>query len=151
MKGLSTLVAFVLVIVISISALIIALNIGNPAIEKSKEILILNEGKGNLKVLDNTINQVLQEGDGSSRRITLSVTGGTYNIENRTIEFIMDTKQQIVAPGVNGLEDGVFIEASEGKIRAYILYNFDFVGSARFERGLNNMLITNQVGKIKIN
>ena len=55
MKGVSVLVAAVLVIAISIAAVTIALNVGNPAIERSKEILVYNEGKENILIIDNAI------------------------------------------------------------------------------------------------
>jgi len=156
MKGVDTLVAFILVIVISVAALTIALNIGNPTIERSKEILILNEGKSNLKIIDSTIGQVLQEGDGSSRRLSITVTGGTYYISSSSIEFKMDTKYQIVNETLNGLpyyvvEDGISVEASRGKIYLYVDYLFNFVNNARFERGANSILISNKAGSIQIN
>ncbi|MBU3896682.1 MAG: hypothetical protein KJ697_01990 [Nanoarchaeota archaeon] len=161
MKGVSVLIAFVLVIVISVAALTIALNIGNPTIEKSKEIIILNEGKSNLKIIDSTINQVLQEGDGSSRRLSISVSGGTYNIKNNRLEFVMDTKYQIVSETFSNetvtdvpykvIEDGLTVEATAGKILVYIEYKFDFVNTARLERGTNSILISNKDGDIQIN
>ncbi|MDD5416785.1 MAG: hypothetical protein PHU12_02300 [Candidatus Aenigmarchaeota archaeon] len=150
MKGISVLIAFVLVIVISIAAVTIALNIGNPAIDKSKEILVLNEGKSNIKVIDNAINQVLQEGDGSSRKITVGVTGGSYTISKNRVEFAMDTNAQIIASGVSGMEDGIYVEVTDGKIRGYVEYNFDFVGTTEFGKGLNTLLISNEGGSIKV-
>jgi len=151
MKGVSVLVAFVLVIAIATAAVAVALSIGNPAIEKSKEIIILNEGKANLKILDSKINEVLQEGDGSSRKVTLSVNGGLYNIEKNRINFTMDTQQQIIADGVSGYRDGVYIEVTSGKILVYLDYAKDFIGTKSFGSGLNDVIITNQNGQIKIN
>ncbi len=150
MKGVSVLVAYVLVIVISVSAIALALNIGNPAIERSQEILILNEGKENLKIIDNAIDQVMAEGDGSSRELSVGVGGGRYIVEGNTITFEMTTNQQIIAPGVSGSEDDIYIEASEMMITAQITYPFDFVGEKEFGKGLNNLVIANQAGQIKI-
>ncbi len=150
MKGISSIIAAVMIIAISVSAVAIALSVGSPAIEKSKEILILNQGKENLKVIDETINQVLQEGDGSSRKIGLTVTGGSYSISGNTVRFTMETKQQIIASGIAGSDDIVFVEASDGMINAYIDYPFDFVGEKTIEKGVHDLVIANRNGQIEI-
>lgn len=150
MKGVSVLIAFVMVIAISTAAVAIALSIGNPAIEKSKEIIVLNEGKANLKIIDSKINEVLQEGDGSSRKVTLNVNGGLYNIEKNRVTFTMETQQQIIDDGVSGFRDGVYIEATPGKILVYLEYVEDFIGTKLFGNGFNDVVITNQNGQVKI-
>lgn len=150
MKGISPLIAAVLVIAISISAIAVALNIGNPSIERSKEILILDEGKSNLRLIDSSINQVLQEGDGSSRKITLKVTSGTYRIYDNMIEFEMQTNQQIVGSGVVVEEDILSITASTNKITASVSYNFNFIGEKRFGQGTHMLIISNSGGDIEI-
>ena len=150
MKGVSVLVAAVLVIAISIAAITIALNVGNPAIAKSKEVLLFNEGKENLLIIDNAINQVLQEGDGSSRKISLQVADGKYTIGNGYIEFVMDTPNQIIGEDVSRTEDILEIEEYEGEIYVWVDYDFDFVEEKILYSGTHQLIISNQGGDIAV-
>lgn len=45
MKGIDTIIASVLVILISITAVILVMQSGNPAVQKSKEILLMQRGR----------------------------------------------------------------------------------------------------------
>jgi len=148
MKGISPLVGFVLVIAISVSAIAIAMNVGNPAIERSQEILIYNEGINNLKLIDSAINEVMQEGDGSSRKVNLKVTDGIYNVYSGEISFTMTTNQGIVADGVEKEEDGVNIEADNGEILMYIDYSFSINGDNEYYSGSHEVFVINENGKI---
>jgi hypothetical protein len=139
-----------MIIAISVAAITLALSIGNPSIEKSKEILLLDQGKANLKVIDSAINQVQQEGSGSSREITLNVMGGNYYIGGKNVTFTMETNQQIISSGVARYEDSIYVEAFEGKIVAHIEYAFEFSGEKILEKGTHSLVISNQNGKIKI-
>jgi len=150
MKGISVIVASVLLIAISIAAITLALNIGNPSIERSKEILILNQGKENLLLIDSAIDQVMKEGDGSSRKLTLQVTGGKYTVTDNYIEFEMDTLQQIVGEGVEGSEGDMYIIGEKNKIYAYLEYDFIFIGEKIILKGTHQLVISNQGGNIEI-
>lgn len=123
MKGVSPLVGFVLIIAISVSAITIAMNIGMPAIERSKEIILYEEGKDNLKIIDAAINQVLQEGDGSARIVRLKGTGD-YFVNGNNVEFVMETKQGIIAPDIEKEEDGLLIKTVGNQITVYLEYDF---------------------------
>lgn len=150
MKGISPLIAAVLIIAISVSAIAVALSIGNPSIQRSKEILILNEGKDNLKLIDNAVNEVLEEGNGSSRKLTVHVTGGKYTISGNIAEFEMDTSEQVVGVGIERSEDVVYVEGSKNKIRVYTEYEFDFIGEKTFGQGTYMLVIANDDGDIVI-
>jgi hypothetical protein len=65
MKGVDALIASVLIILISITAIFIALQYGRPSTDKAKEILLMQEGKGNLVSIDGAVNDVITEGENS--------------------------------------------------------------------------------------
>jgi len=150
MKGISPLIGFVLIIAISVAAIGIAMNIGTPAIERSKEIIIYEEGKTNLKLIDGAINEILQEGDGSSRKINLKITDGKYIVNNRKVEFIMTTNRGIVAPDIVKEEDGLTVETVGNEITVYIEYDFDFVDDKEIIKGTEQIIISNQDDRVSI-
>ena len=159
MKAISPLIGFVLIIAISIAAISIAMNIGTPAIERSKEVLMYEEGKNNLKLIDGAINEVLQEGDGSSRKVSLKITDGSYSIYDNTVEFIMITKQGIIShdecKSNEDIEcvtedDGLSIDVQGNEITVYIEYDFNFVEDKEFGTGSHDMFITNDNGFVLI-
>ncbi|MBU3905059.1 MAG: hypothetical protein KJ906_02850 [Nanoarchaeota archaeon] len=159
MKAISPLIGFVLVMAISIAAISIAMNVGTPAIERSKEILIYEEGKNNLKLIDGAINEVLQEGDGSSRKVSLKFSDGKYNVVDNRIEFFMITKQGIISheecqsnEDIECVieEDGVSIDVLGNEIRAYIEYDFDFIDDKEIVNGAEYLIISNQNDQISI-
>ncbi len=125
------------------------MNVGTPAIERSKEIIIFEEGKSNLKLLDGAINEVLQEGDGSSRKVALKINYGSYIITNRTMKFVMTTSQGIIAPDIQKEEDGLSVETIGAEITVYIEYDFD-LEDKEFSKGIQSVFVKNDSGKISI-
>jgi len=66
MKGVSVIIAAVIVIIISITAMFLALQIGTPGTDRAKEILLMQEGKNTLISIDNAVKSVSEEGQGST-------------------------------------------------------------------------------------
>jgi hypothetical protein len=146
LKGVSNLVSAILITIIVIGAISLVLNMGTPAIDRSKEILLYKEGKNNLKLVDNSIKQVL-EGEGSTRSLSLSITDGNYYVHenNDTIMFVMNSASQIVGIDVSKTEDGVNITGKPGIIYFSIDYdNIDVVGGVIFGKGSHSLKIKNQ-------
>ena len=75
-KGISTLVSFVMVAVISIIAVSVVLSIGLPAIDRAKDAALISEAKNIMQSIDSTARQVLFEGSGAQRVFSISSTGG---------------------------------------------------------------------------
>lgn len=146
MKGVSVIVASTLIIVISITVVYMALRLGNPAINRSNEILNMESGKQNLVRIDNAIKTVVGEGEGSSRSLRISVSGGSYRIdqESELIVFEMETFSQIVGDGVTKIEDGINITAEPGRIYLTLfLDDYNITGSAEFGDGSYNVIVRN--------
>ncbi|MFQ6020764.1 MAG: archaellin/type IV pilin N-terminal domain-containing protein [Candidatus Aenigmatarchaeota archaeon] len=146
MKGISPLISSLLLIAITVSAIILVLHLGTPATERTKEILLLREGKTNLKSIDNYVKDVSQEGEGSTRSLTLSISDGEYYIdaENETLRFIMQTKYQIIGAGVSKIEDGVNITGKIGYVYLTIDYDeINITNGGQFGKGSYNLLIKN--------
>jgi len=146
MKGIHPLIAAVLVIAISVSAIIIVISLGSPAIDRAQEALLLQEGKNILTSIDGYIKDVSNQGEDSTRSLSLSITGGNYLIdtETETITFLMESKSQIIGVGVSKLEDNINITGEIGKIYLNILYiNIDITDGGSLGRGTHILVIKN--------
>lgn len=146
MKGVDALIASVLIILISITAIFIALQLGNPSVQKAKEILLMQEGKNNLVSIDNVIKNVLVEGEGSTRVLKFSTSGGSYKIDKTTnsITFSMESFGQIIAEGSSKIEDGINFTGKTGMVFLNLSYeNIQIIDSDEFGRGHYTLTIRN--------
>jgi hypothetical protein len=146
MKGVDALIASVLIIIISITAIFIALQLGNPSTEKAKEVLLMQEGKNNLITIDNSIKNVLAEGEGSTRALRLAISGGYYTIDNVTnsILFSMESRAQIVGEGVSKIEDGINITGTTRMVYLSLNYsNIQVAGKGEIGRGTRTITVRN--------
>lgn len=80
MKGVSAIIATVLIILFSVAAISIVLMVGTPAINRARDSGIVNEAYQNMRVVDNLIRTVSSEGPGSLRTAQIKSVGGTYRI-----------------------------------------------------------------------
>lgn len=146
MKGIHPLIAAVLVIAISVSTIILVLHFGSPATSRTQEALLLQEGKNILTSIDGYIKDISNQGEDSSRSLSLGVTGGNYFIDAKTetIMFLMESKSQIIGVGVSKLEDNINITGEIGKIYLNISYmNIDITDGGSFGRGTHILVIKN--------
>ncbi len=146
MKGVHVLVSFALIILISIIAIGLVLQFGLPGSERSKEILTLQEGKDVLTRIDNSIRDVSYQGEGASIDLRLTITDGSYIINNQTEEvlFTMDSREQIVGVGVTTYENNLNIIGKEGTIEVLLYYDdIDILNGSEFGKGSRRLLIKN--------
>ena len=146
MKGVDVLIASVLILIISITAVFFALQLGGPSTQRTKEILLMQEGKNTLVSIDNSVKNVLTEGEGSTRVLRFSISGGYYKVDNSTnsLIFSMESSGQIIAEGSSKLEDGINFTGKVGMIYLNLTYdNIQIVGKDEFGRGYHTLTIRN--------
>jgi flagellin-like protein len=146
MKGLNPIIASAVVIAIAISAMYLVLNLGTPGTDRLREMLIMQEAKDTLKSIDNAVMSVSSEGQGSTRNLKITVTGGYYSIdtENEAVLFSMDSFAQIIGIGVSKTEDNINIRGEPGKVYLNITYdNFNITGGTEFGEGTYSLIIRN--------
>jgi len=146
MKGVDVLIASVLILIISITSIFFALQLGGPSTQRTKEALIIQEGKNNLVSIDNSIKNVLSEGEGSTRVLRFSISGGYYKIDNSTnsVTFSTDSMAQIIAEGASKIEDGINFTGKGGMIFLNLSYdNIQVIGKDDFGRGYHMLTIKN--------
>lgn len=146
MKGIEPIIAAVLVIMISIVGIVIVLETSQPSVDRMGEIAILNEAKDVMKQIDNAVNSVSQEDEGSTRILDIAVSGGDYLIDagNEAIVFSMDSRAQIVGIGVSNAEGPFVVKGEKNKVLIELSYpNVDINTEERFGRGYHNLIISN--------
>jgi len=146
MKGVSVIIASAIIIVISLSVIYLALQLGSPGTERVKEILLMQEGKNTLVSIDNAVKSVSEEGQGSTRVLKISVTGGYYLIDTdgEAVIFSMDSFSQIIGIGVSKTENGIDMRGEPGKIYLSLSYdNFNITGGGGFGEGMYTLIIRN--------
>jgi len=95
-KGVNVLFAAVFVMMISIAGIAIVLNMGMPAVEKTKTYVEVTEAVSILNLLENVLNEVASGGIGTKRILDFSSSGEfTVLAEEDAIEFQVDSLAQI--------------------------------------------------------
>ena len=146
MKGIEPLIGAALIIVISVSAIVIALQLSNQAVDRTRENLVFLDGKNNLILISNGVKDVVLEGNGSSRLVQINVIDGNYFVfpENDSISFVMQSKAQIIGVGVSKIEDEINITGLPNEIVSFVNYtNMDIQSELQFGRGSWNVLVKN--------
>jgi len=86
-KGVSPIISFVLLVLISISAIYLVLYVAKPTIDRAYESAAMNEAGQNMQLLDNAIREVASEGTGGLRKIVMKVSDGNYRVVNTSGNF----------------------------------------------------------------
>jgi len=146
MKGVTIIIASAIVIAISITAAYLVLNLGSPGSDRLKEMMLMQEAKDTLRSIDSAVRSVSGEGQGSTRSLKLTITGGYYTVdaENETVVFVMDSFAQIIGIGVSKTEDGINMRGDPGKVCLNLTYtNFDITGGTEFGKGTHSLIVRN--------
>lgn len=147
MRGVSPIVGAVLIIAITISAIFLAFNMGGPAVDRAKEVLVMQEGKSILLDVKNSVNSVLTEGNMSTRLLEFRIIDGNLKIDedNNAVTFSMNTQTQIIGVGISKVEDDINITGSTGLIQLNLTFdNVDVIGSLDMGKGTRKLTIRNE-------
>jgi len=142
-KGISPMIATVLVILLIFVAVGIVLLIGIPAIERAKESAVLNEAMQNMKAIGNTIKEVASEGIGSLRSLQMKLTDGEYKVNEKanSVDFTYFIKSGIIQLGTFIKEDSVILSCGANAKASE--YDLDADGS-------NDLVLENEILRIGI-
>lgn len=142
-KGISPLIATVLVILLAFLAITIVLLIGIPAIERAKEAAVINEAMENMKAIGNTIKEVASEGLGSLRSLQIKITDGEYKVNEKanSVDFTYSIKSGIIQSGTFIKEDSVTLSCGANAKASE--YDLDGDGS-------NDLVLENEILRIVI-
>jgi FlaG/FlaF family flagellin (archaellin) len=146
MKGVEPIIAVVLIIAISIAGVVFVFNYTRPSVSKMSDINVFNQAKSVLKQIDSNLVNVLEEGEGSTRVLHLSIGGGNYLIDgvSDSLNFSMESSSDLVGEGVSSTDGNLDIRGEKNKvfiIRVYTTVNITSDGS--FSAGNHNIVIRN--------
>ena len=147
MKGVEPLIAAVLIILISVVGAVIVLQYTQPSVDRLKEISLFEESKKILTQIDNAVRTVNEEGEGSTRVLQLSVSGGNYLIDtnNDTVVFSMNSMSQVVGIGISKSEGNVNMFGESNKVLLNISYtSINVTGGGSFSNGYHVLIIRNE-------
>ncbi len=144
-KGVNPFIAFIFVVMISISVTIIIIRTWDYNLNESQDYFILNEAKGTIKTMDSSIKEVVYEGEGSSRKISFTVSQGEYRISsvNNSIKFILHSEDNVFSKGTKK-EGNFYIITKNNSLELKLNYtNIDIVSDERLSRGSYNFIVKN--------
>jgi len=108
-KGISPLIATVLVILFGVITLGIALGVVNPAFRRMKDTSIVNDEFHTLETLNTAIKEVASESDGSKRVVPVTITDGTLRV-NSTYNWLYFEYEPSEAMDISGEKGDIRIE-----------------------------------------
>ncbi len=91
-------VSAVLYILIMVVAITIILNTGLPVLEKMKDKTIFVQAKNTLLTLDQYIQRIKAEGQGSQRVIPIEIRKGDFIVEGDKLLWQLETEAEIIEP-----------------------------------------------------
>lgn len=132
-KGISPLISYVLIVLITFTVIGIVLLVGVPAIDRAREAASLNEAMQNMRLLDNAVREVASEGLGALRSMIFRISAGDLKVNSKSnsIDFTLNTKTGIISPGTI-IEDGNLVLSSGGSAASASQKDFDNDGTVDF-------------------
>lgn len=91
MNGVSEVISYVIIILISIVSITIAIYFVNPIIEKSLNSIAIEEAINNMRNLENIIKIVLSEAVGSQRVIEIGISRGYLYLRNNSLNYFLES------------------------------------------------------------
>lgn len=141
-KALSPFISTALIMLIGIVTISLVLGVVNPSLDKARDSAVINEAFRNLNLIDNTIKEVVSEGENSRRTIQLRVTEGLYEIDSNSdsLNFTYSMKTNL---SIGGYKDGVNITLIGNVLSLFIIYNqIEIQGYEHFTKGDNSVVIS---------
>lgn len=147
-KGISPFIAFVLVVAISIAGMVLVLRIGRPLLEKTEDFSKLSEAKDTMNQINSAIKEVSYEGNGSSRKLSVMISGGEYRVSDssNSITYEMESKHELFSPGLSKKEGDMYVEFYSNYTLKLILNstNVNITNNERWARGHYSLVIKNE-------
>ncbi len=142
-KGLSPFISAALIILIGIFVISLVLMAINPTLNKARDTVVVNEAIQNLRLIDQTIREVVSEGEGSKRTVSLSVSNGVYKVDPNSDSMNFSYRTSSAVPlGIYGAKDNINLTQRGRNMNIFVHYtNIDLRGSGHFPAGDNKVII----------
>jgi len=146
-KGVGPFIAFVLVTAISIAGIVIVMRGWDTSLEKTENYATVSEAKGVMNSINSAVKEVSAEGEDSSRKLSLSISGGRYRVSatEDSIVFVLDSREEIFSPGLSKREGDLYVDVYQNyTVRLKLNYtSIDLVSDTRWSSGSYHILVKN--------
>ena len=116
-------VSAVLYVLIVVSVVVIVLNVGIPFIDSLRERSAVTKARDTLSALDQHIEDIAAEGQGSQRVVPIEVGEGTLRVVDNKLQWEIETKSKIIEPG-SKIDLGNLVISSDVDVSAKEVGNF---------------------------
>ncbi|MBI2142813.1 hypothetical protein HYU20_00535 [Candidatus Woesearchaeota archaeon] len=149
-------VSAVIYVLVGVVVLTIVIEAGIPLINKLQERSDVNRARNTFTSIDQQIQEVAKEGQGSQRVVPLEVSEGTVRVEDNKLRWKIETTSKIIEPKTR-VELGNLVIASDVDVSAAehpssfiiqnskILVNFTKFGSQSNQTTVNTSALVNYI------
>ncbi len=149
-------VSAVIYVLVGVIVLTIVIQAGIPLIKKLQERNSVNQARNTFTALDQQIQEIAKEGQGSQRVVPLDISEGTVKVEDSKLRWKIETSSKIIEPKTR-VELGNLIIASDVDVSAVdypssyiiqnsrVLVNFTKFGSQSNQTTVNTSALINYV------
>ncbi len=149
-------VSAVIYVLVGVIVLTIVIQAGVPLIKKLEERSNVNRARNTFTALDQQIQEIAKEGQGSQRVVPLEVSEGTVRVEDSKLRWKIETSSKIIEPKTR-VELGNLVIASDVDVSSVeypgsfiiqnskILVNFTKLGSQSNQTTVNTSSLINYV------
>lgn len=116
-KGISEIATAALYVGISITAITTALTVGTPVIDNMRDAAAISQAQTFMQDLDSNIQQVVSEGAGSTRTVSINLQRGRMYFDNDTDSLVyeLETDANVISPQ-SSREDGNVVISSSANV-----------------------------------
>jgi len=119
-KGVSEIATAALYIGISVAAITTAVTVGTPALDNMRDAAAIRKSQDLMQELDSNIDQVVSEGMGSTRTVSLEIDRGQmyFDNESNSIIYELETGADVVSPQ-SSRKTGNVVLSSNAEVDVY--------------------------------
>ncbi len=113
-KGISQIATAAMYVGITVTAISAALTVGVPALEEMRDSAALRKAQNFMHDLDSNVRQVISEGEGSTRTLTVNLDRGRmfYENDSNAVVYELETGASVISPQSSRRSGNVVLSSS---------------------------------------
>jgi len=113
-KGASQLVTMGMYVAVAVTAISAALNVGVPAIENMQEAASIEKAQNFMQQVDNSVEEVVSEGEGSTRTVSVNFDRGETYFDNGTnsLVYSLETDASVISPQTSRRNGNIILSSN---------------------------------------
>ncbi len=143
-KGLSPFFSLILVVAISLAGIVLVLRVATPFVEKTEDYSRFSEAKDLMNQINSAVKEVSAEGNGSSRKIQATISGGEYRVSasEDAITYEMETRHDLFSSGLSRSEGDLYVEFYNSTLMLILNSTaMNLTNDERWSRGFYEILV----------